>query len=54
MVQVEPLVLPSTDRVCVLVAHAAAGGSFRVMEPMLWVEPRSACSHCGKAPLASQ
>jgi hypothetical protein len=49
---VEPSVLVCTDRVCVRVAHAVAGGSFSVTLPMLVAAPRSTCSHCGKAPLA--
>ena len=49
MVQVLPLVEPCTDSVWVLVAQAVAGGRSRVIEPRVWLEPRSACSHCGKA-----
>jgi hypothetical protein len=52
VVNVEPFVLVCTDRVCVRVAQAVAGGSFSVTLPMLIAAPRSTCSHCGKAPLA--
>src|ERR1700754_3162053 len=47
-----PFVLVCTDNVCVRVAHAAAGGSFKVTLPTANVEPRSACTHCGNALLA--
>jgi hypothetical protein len=45
-----PSVLVWTDSVCVRVAHDASGGSVSVTLPMLYVEPRSTWSHCGKAP----
>jgi hypothetical protein len=47
-----PFVLACTASVWVRVAHAVAGGSFKVTLPMAYAEPRSTCSHCGKAPLA--
>ena len=52
MVKVVPFVLVCTDSVWVRVPQAASGGSFSVTRPMVTLEPRSTCSHCGKALLA--
>src|SRR5687767_12094907 len=43
-----PLALPCTDRVCVR-APQPATGSFRTIWVVLTDAPRSTCSHCGKA-----
>ena len=49
VLKLEPLVLPCTVSVWVRVAHAAAGGSLRMVWLTLTAEPRSTWSHCGKA-----
>src|ERR1700735_905493 len=48
-VNVEPFVLPSTDRVSVRVDHAVAGGRFSVIDPMVCAEPRFTVIVCGYA-----
>ena len=49
MVQLLPLVLPSTESVWVLVAQAVDGGRSSTIDPTVWAEPRLASSHCGKS-----
>jgi hypothetical protein len=46
---VEPLVLPSTDSVSVRVFQAVAGGRFSVIEPSVCADPRLTVSVCGYA-----
>ena len=43
----EPLALPRTDSVSVLVDHADDGGRSSVTDPTDWTEPRSTVTVCG-------